>query len=153
MRKALLLVAVFALASTASSTAQVRPIRGFPDDAVAAQRLREEQFRKVPDSARLKEYMEAMAGEPKAAVLLHHRYTISSTFVTGDFLAGAAAWTGLAAGEVMTLLRGTSPISTGFASEELDVAAKAIMTSEPARAALDGVDPAEDVLAVLARSS
>src|SRR6188768_1396969 len=67
MRKALLIVAAFALISTVSSTAQVRPIRGFPDDAVAAERQREEQFRKVPDSARLKEYMEAMAGEPHVA--------------------------------------------------------------------------------------
>jgi N-acetylated-alpha-linked acidic dipeptidase len=68
MRKALPLFLVsFALVSTLSPTAQVRPIRGFPDDAVAAQRQREEQFRKVPDSARLKEYMEAMAGEPHVA--------------------------------------------------------------------------------------
>jgi N-acetylated-alpha-linked acidic dipeptidase len=43
------------------------PIRGFPDDAVSAQRQREEQFRKVPDSARLKEYMTAMAAEPHVA--------------------------------------------------------------------------------------
>jgi N-acetylated-alpha-linked acidic dipeptidase len=68
MRKALpLLLIGFALASTAFPDAQVRPIRGFPDDAVATQRQREEQFRKVPDSARLKDYMEAMAGEPHVA--------------------------------------------------------------------------------------
>jgi len=68
MRKALpLLLISFALASTAFPDAQVRPIRGFPDDAVATQRQREEQFRKIPDSARLKEYMEAMAGEPHVA--------------------------------------------------------------------------------------
>ena len=68
MRKALpILLASFALVSTVSPDAQVRPIRGFPDDAVSAQRQREEQFRKVPDSARLKEYMEAMAGEPHVA--------------------------------------------------------------------------------------
>ncbi|MBY0496194.1 MAG: M28 family peptidase [Cyanobacteria bacterium] len=67
MRKALLLVAGFALLSTTFSSAQSRPIRGFPDDAIAAHRQREEQFRKIPDSARLKEYMEAMAGEPHVA--------------------------------------------------------------------------------------
>ena len=58
MRKALLLIISFAFISTSHSAAQVRPIRGFPDDAVAAERQREEQFRKVPDSARLKEYAE-----------------------------------------------------------------------------------------------
>lgn len=69
MRRALLSVLTVTLAFSASSapTAQSRPIRGFPDDAVAAQRQREEQFRKVPDSARLKEYMEAIAGDPHVA--------------------------------------------------------------------------------------
>jgi N-acetylated-alpha-linked acidic dipeptidase len=67
MRKALLLAVILALASTTFPIAQTRPIRGFPDDAVAAQRQREEQYRKIPDSARLKEYMEAMAGEPHVA--------------------------------------------------------------------------------------
>ena len=68
MRKALpLLLVTFALVSSTSPTAQVRPIRGFPDDAVAAQRQREEQYRKIPDAARLKEYMEAMAGDSHVA--------------------------------------------------------------------------------------
>ncbi len=48
-------------------SAQSPVIRGFPSDAVPAQRQREEQFRKVPDAARLKEYMTAMAGEPHVA--------------------------------------------------------------------------------------
>ena len=65
-RLALTLIAGAAL-SVAQPHAQQRPIRGFPDDAVAAQRQREEQFKKIPDSARLKEYMEAMAGEPHVA--------------------------------------------------------------------------------------
>jgi N-acetylated-alpha-linked acidic dipeptidase len=68
MRKALpLLIAGFTLLSATDPGAQTRTIRGFPDDAVAAQRAREEQFRKVPDTARLKEYMEAIAGEPHVA--------------------------------------------------------------------------------------
>jgi N-acetylated-alpha-linked acidic dipeptidase len=68
MRKALpILLVGFSVVSTVTPQAQVRPIRGFPDDAVTAQRQREEQFRKIPDAARLKEYMEAMAGEPHVA--------------------------------------------------------------------------------------
>lgn len=47
--------------------AQSGPIRGFPADAVPAQRQREAQLRTVPDSTRLREYMEAMAGEPHVA--------------------------------------------------------------------------------------
>ena len=62
-----LAIATIALLSSTTPWAQTRPIRGFPDDAVAAQRQREEQFRKIPDSARLKEYMEAIAGDPHVA--------------------------------------------------------------------------------------
>ena len=53
--------------ATAQPGSQSNSIRGFPDDAVSAQRAREEQFRKIPDAARLKEYMEAMAAEPHVA--------------------------------------------------------------------------------------
>ncbi len=68
MRKALpLVVATFALLSSGLPHAQVRSIRGFPDDAVAAQRQREEQYRKIPEAAKLKEYMEAMAGDSHVA--------------------------------------------------------------------------------------
>jgi N-acetylated-alpha-linked acidic dipeptidase len=62
------LIAIVVLAGLVSEPrAQSTPIRGFPNDAVAAERQREDQFRKVPDSARLKEYMTAMAGEPHVA--------------------------------------------------------------------------------------
>lgn len=56
-----------ALILTSTPHAQAPALRGFPDDAVAAQREREEQFRRVPDSARLKEYMSVMAAEPHVA--------------------------------------------------------------------------------------
>src|SRR3954453_13588706 len=87
------------------------------------------------------------------SIYLHHKYTIPSTFVTGDFLAGASAWTGVSAGELMSLLRGTSPISKGFATEELDKAAKAIAASDPARGVLDSGDPAEQVVDALAQDA
>jgi N-acetylated-alpha-linked acidic dipeptidase len=62
-----LAVLVVLVGLTSQPRAQSTPIRGFPSDAVAAERQREDQFRKVPDSARLKEYMAAMAGEPHVA--------------------------------------------------------------------------------------
>ena len=69
MHRAVRLLIVLVLVALASPRpeAQTSAIRGFPADAVAAERQREEQFRKVPDSARLKEYMMAMAGEPHVA--------------------------------------------------------------------------------------
>jgi N-acetylated-alpha-linked acidic dipeptidase len=41
--------------------------RGFTEDGMAAARAREAQMRAVPDPARLREYMLAMAGEPHVA--------------------------------------------------------------------------------------
>jgi N-acetylated-alpha-linked acidic dipeptidase len=63
----LMVLLVMTLAGSPRPQAQGQAIRGFPGDAVAAERQREEQFRKVPDSARLKEYMAAMAAEPHVA--------------------------------------------------------------------------------------
>ena len=67
---------------------------------------------------------------------LHHKYTIAASLPVGDFLAGATAWTGRTAGELLGLLRGRSAISRGFAATELEDAGKAIATSDSARAVL-----------------
>lgn len=67
LARLLTLLLVVTLLGSPRPQAQGNAIRGFPSDAVAAERQREEQFRKVPDSARLKEYMIAMAGEPHVA--------------------------------------------------------------------------------------
>jgi N-acetylated-alpha-linked acidic dipeptidase len=64
---ALTLLVGLCVISAQRLTGQAASLRGFPDDAVAAQRAREQQFRAVPDSARLREYMTAMAGEPHVA--------------------------------------------------------------------------------------
>ena len=62
----LVVLAGFFLLSTAPG-GQAPGLRGFTDDAVAAARAREAQLRAVPDPARLREYMLAMAGEPHVA--------------------------------------------------------------------------------------
>src|SRR5688572_14011463 len=69
-RSSIPLVAILAaclLISTGRVDGQTPALRGFPDDAARAERTREAQFRAVPDSARLREYMLAMAGEPHVA--------------------------------------------------------------------------------------
>jgi pyruvate,water dikinase len=69
--------------------------------------------------------------------------------VVGDLLAGATAWTDASPGEVLALLRGTSAVSRGFASEELDAAAKAIVESDAARELLSSTQPATAILSAL----
>jgi N-acetylated-alpha-linked acidic dipeptidase len=61
------ILATASLLATSTLGAQSPQLRGFPDDAVAQERAREAQFRAVPDSTRLQEYMTVMAGEPHVA--------------------------------------------------------------------------------------
>ncbi|MDT4913796.1 MAG: rifampicin phosphotransferase [Pseudonocardiales bacterium] len=82
-------------------------------------------------------------------VYLHHKYTITTIAVTGDFLAGALEWTGATPGDVLGLLRGTSRISNGFAATELDAAGKAIAADDAARGVLTSHEPATTVLSAL----
>jgi rifampicin phosphotransferase len=65
-------------------------------------------------------------------VELHHKYTATAIVVTGDLLAHAVPWTGATSGEVCSLLQGSSPISNGFAADELVKAGDAVAASESA---------------------
>jgi phosphohistidine swiveling domain-containing protein len=84
---------------------------------------------------RLHEHMEAM-------VRLHHRYTVTCVIATGDYLAQVLGWTGVSAGEALSLLAGTSPISKGVAALELTALAESIGQSAEAQRVLEGTDPA-----------
>ncbi len=61
------LVLALLLGLQAPAIGQAPTLRGFTDDSVSAQRAREAAFRAIPDSARLRDYMLAMAGEPHVA--------------------------------------------------------------------------------------
>lgn len=60
-------LAVFALLATQPAGGQAPGLRGFPDDAVAAEHALEERFRAVPSPERLREHMRVMAAEPHVA--------------------------------------------------------------------------------------
>ena len=79
-------------------------------------------------------------------IYLHHKYTATAVVTVGDFLAGAQEWTGASAGELMEILRGTSPISNGFAAAELDALGAAIRASDSATLILAGDSPVEERL-------
>ena len=82
----------------------------------------------------------------KHAHWMHHKYTVPSTLVVGDLLAGVMEWTGLEAAEVLGLIRGTSQISLGFAATELTSAAAAIRSNPEARDVLADSGDAQAVL-------
>jgi phosphohistidine swiveling domain-containing protein len=76
------------------------------------------------------------------SVWMHHKYTVPSTLVVGDLIAGVTEWTGLEAADVVALIRGNSQITLGFAAAELSGAADAIRSSLEARDVLaDSGDP------------
>ena len=83
---------------------------------------------------------------------LHHKYTVTSTVATGEFLAETMGWTGASAGEVCNLLKGSSPISNGFAADELVKAGHAIAADPDAAAQLHSSAAATDKLAALSEN-
>lgn len=96
--------------------------------------------------AELADHLDRCRDHIAEMIYLHHKYTATAVVVTGDLLAGAMAWTGASAGEVLGALQGTSQISRGFAADELDAAGKAITASDTARDRLSGAGSPESVL-------
>jgi pyruvate,water dikinase len=78
----------------------------------------------------------------------HHKYTATAIVPIGDFLAHTVAWTGVSAGEACALLQGSSPISTGFAAEELEKVGEALAANPDAAARLRSGPPGEAVAAL-----
>lgn len=85
----------------------------------------------------------------ESMMYLHHKYTATAIVTVGDFLAGAQEWTGAPVGELLELLRGTSPISTGYAAAELDALAAAIRAGDAAMQVVSAATPATVTLASL----
>ena len=82
---------------------------------------------------------------------LHHKYSATALVATGDFLADALEWTGDSVGELCNLLRGSSPISNGFAAEELEKAGEALAANADVAAVLRSADRPEDKLKTVSR--
>jgi pyruvate,water dikinase len=78
----------------------------------------------------------------------HMRFTGAAVLPTGDFLAHVGDWTSLPPAELLGLMRGASPVSSG-ASAELERLLAAIAADPAARDVLDSGDDPGDVLARL----
>ena len=77
-------------------------------------------------------HLETCFAHATSMIELHHIYTATSVVVTGHLLADGVEWTGASPGELCGLLRGSSPISNGFAAEELIKAGEALAADEDA---------------------
>ena len=78
----------------------------------------------------------------------HMRHTGAAVIPTGDFLAHVGDWTGLPLSELLGLMRGASPVSSG-ASSELERLIAAINADPAARRILDSDEDPGEVLAEL----
>ncbi|HKY56684.1 MAG TPA: PEP-utilizing enzyme [Aeromicrobium sp.] len=81
---------------------------------------------------------------------IHHKYTAPATLVVGDLLAGVMEWTGLEGGEILTLIRGNSQVTLGFAAAELGGVADAIRSSPEAKDILADSGDSQAILDKLA---
>lgn len=97
----------------------------------------------------LSSYLERLYAHLLDMVQLHHRFNVTCSIATGDYLAHVLEWTGASSGEALSLLAGTSPISKGVAAAELTALAESIQGNAEARGILQGSD-APRVLAELA---
>jgi phosphohistidine swiveling domain-containing protein len=95
------------------------------------------------------EHLERCRAHGVEMVALHHKYTATAVVVTGDFLADVSEWTGQPFGAIAALLRGSSPISNGFAADELIKAGGAIAGSEQARSVLNTPGDPEQTIRAL----
>ncbi len=106
--------------------------------------------RELDDEA-LIEHLDIARAHAGEMVALHHKYTATAVVVTGDFLADASEWTGQPSGVILNLLKGSSPISNGFAAEELGKAGDALAASESGQPLLrSSGDPSATIEALCA---
>jgi pyruvate,water dikinase len=88
------------------------------------------------DDAALGDHLAECESHLGAMIRLHHRYTITACIPTGDFLVHVSDWTGKPVGEILATMRGSTPMSNGFSSGELEALATAIRADESAKALL-----------------
>ena len=97
----------------------------------------------------LAEHLARCFEHAKRMIQLHQKYTATSVVVTGRLLADAVPWTGATVGEVCNLLKGSSPISNGFAADELVKAGGALAAHAGGKALLhSSASPAEKLEAL-----
>ncbi|HWQ02345.1 MAG TPA: PEP-utilizing enzyme [Gaiellaceae bacterium] len=91
----------------------------------------------------LVEYLGRCRDHHMEMIYQHMRHTGAAVIPTGDFLAHVGDWTGLGLAELLGLMRGASPVSSG-ASDELERLIAAVKADPAARALLDSDgDPGE----------
>jgi pyruvate,water dikinase len=96
-----------------------------PDSIARNLRLQETRLDRLEDGEFVT-YMEALVENHREMVYRHHIFTVPSTFLVGHFVAQGQVMTGLPSGELLGLLKGSSPVSRGVAADELEAVTRAL---------------------------
>ena len=94
------------------------------------------------DDAALVAHMETCRENLKEMCYRHHKFTFQSILPVGTFLGVATEATGMSAGELLVLLKGSSPISKGSARKELAELCDVLRAEGVTRASVPGSGPA-----------
>jgi len=87
-------------------------------------------------------HLERCRANAEHQLYVHHLFNVPALLPVGDFVAHAAEWTERSPAELLTLLRGATPVSRG-AADELARAGEAIGRDSRARALLESAEPGE----------
>jgi len=96
----------------------------------------------------LQAYLRRCRDHHAAMIAQHMRFTASAVVPTGDFLAHLSDWTDVPAAELLSLMRGASPVSAG-ASAELERLVAALRADPAGQELLASTGDAGSVLAEL----
>ncbi len=78
-----------------------------------------------------------------------YEFTVAGSMAAGDLLAHVGAWTGKSTGEILAVLKGSTPVSKGIAAAELEALGAAIREDADAKRLIQG--HVADAGAVLAK--
>jgi phosphohistidine swiveling domain-containing protein len=99
-----------------------------PDSVRRNQRLQSTRPERLSDDV-FQQHLGELLENQQEMVYRHHIFTISSTFPVGHYLSEAKRMTGLPSGELLGLLKGSTPVSRGIAADELVQVTDAMRTS------------------------
>jgi pyruvate,water dikinase len=95
------------------------------------------------DKTELLDHLENCFGNAREMVYRHHTYTVSALMPIGRFLDIATRHSGKEVAQIMPVLAGSSPVSTGIAKEELAILAEELRECNISKNDLTSLPPTE----------
>ena len=98
------------------------------------------------DEPALLDHLHACEAHIEDMTYLHQKYTVASFAPIGEFLVHTSEWTGKEPGELLDIMRGSSKVSLGISTQELETLTTAIVNDEHAQKTLMSSGDAQHTL-------